>query len=75
MIHIWETVVKAFTLCEGSSWCFTISKHYLQLNYDGIPMASYIIFILKSNELIVINVTTVNAKEINSDYLLIVKGG
>lgn len=38
-------------------------------------MASYIIFILKSNELIVINVTTVNAKEINSDYLLIVKGG
>lgn len=38
-------------------------------------MASHIIFTLESNELIVINVTTVNGKEINSDYLLIVKGG
>lgn len=67
--------MKAFVFNEGSSWWFTISGHYLLLNYGGIPMASHIIFTLESNELIMINVTTVNAKEINSDYLLIVKGG
>lgn len=36
-------------------------------------MASHIIFTLKSNELIVINVTTVNTKEINGNYLLVAR--
>lgn len=67
--------MKALAFYEGRSQWFTVSGHYLSLHYNGIPMASHIIFTLEPNELIMINVTTMNAKEINSDYLLIVKGG
>lgn len=51
-----------------------VSEHYLLLDYNRIPVVSHIIFTLKPNELIMINVTTMNAGGIRNDYPLIVKG-
>lgn len=46
------------------------TQHYLLINYNGIPVVSHIIFTLKPNELIVINVTAMNAKGTANDYPL-----
>lgn len=44
------------------------TQHYLLINYNEFPVASHIIFTLKPNELIVINVTAMNAKGTAYDY-------
>lgn len=44
------------------------------LNFNSIPLVSHIIVTLKPNELIMINVTTMNVEGIKNDYPLIVKG-